>query len=147
MSAADYVRVVESVRASHAALVRERAYASCADPRLRPIQAPLLDTVTEGVMECLKPIDIARRLRKQFPYVTVPWESWVGDEIVIAIARHHIASFADMGLARYDWMTAPDCCSRCLALAACGPYPVGAGPLPVLDSHSGCFCVLAGNAD
>lgn len=138
---------VRRARQRRCDLVLERTDISCADPRLRPIRVDVMNTVIAGLQADHKPADIARRLRMQFPHVSFNWAPWVGDEIVIAIARSNVNSLAAMSLPRYDWMPSPDCCDRCRALEAGGPYPVGAGPLPVLDSHSGCLCVLAGRAD
>jgi len=86
-------------------------------------------------------------LAKAFPHVRFPWLEWIGDEIVIAICRQQLRSLERGGITKYEWLDTPCACMHCQALARGGPYPVGSGPLPVLDSHSQCMCIINGVVD
>jgi len=135
-----------SARATRELMVG-RGYLSCADPRLRPLQKQIMDIVGAEPSPNDKPVDVARRLAKTFPHLYFDWRSWYGDELSIACTRKHLQEFADTGWQRYDWISGADDCIRCGAYAAGGPYVIGSGPLPVIDSHPGCVCLVAAHSE
>jgi len=70
------------------------------------------------------------------------------------IARNETARFMNeakitvweaMGVTRYDWIQGPGPCNEiliCQQMAEGGPYFLGAGPMPVDDTHVNCLCEI-----
>jgi len=65
-------------------------------------------------------------------------------EMAASHAEGQKAALKGMVINEYDWIEAPEACPICHEIAANGPYPIDTGPMPVRDSHPGCFCVIAG---
>lgn len=109
----------------------------------------VLEELAAGVYDGESPDVVARRLRARFGARDYDWERLVRSEMAQAQSLGKLDEYREMGVERYEYLTAED--SRvstiCRAHAAGGPYEMGKGPLPMRDSHPNCRCTIIGVAD
>lgn len=53
-----------------------------------------------------------------------------------------LREYADLGVTKVNWVTAPGACAICEELAAGGPYDAGNAPSIDSDSHPNCRCTI-----
>lgn len=102
----------------------------------------MLDDLSAGIYNGESVDTVADRLRARFEAHDYDWERLVRSEMAQAQSLGKIDEYRELGVTRYDYITAED--SRvsaiCRANAAGGPYEIGKGPMPMTDSHPNCRC-------
>jgi len=139
--------IIAAAREQRAAALPAELHAVLQKTTVRVYEDDIVKALADGAYNGTNPRQVAAELRKKFEAHAYDWERLAGSEIAASHAMGQKKALADMGIARYDWMLAPEACSICTAIEAAGPYDVATGPIPVRDSHPGCFCVIAGRAD
>jgi hypothetical protein len=104
----------------------------------------IVQALQDAAYNGTNPRQVAAELRKKFDGHAYDWERLAGSEISASHAICQKTALTGMGIGQYDWINAPEACSICEKIEAAGPYDVATGPVPVRDSHPGCFCVIAG---
>lgn len=110
------------------------------DAAIRDYQGDILAALVNGEYDGMKPDDVAAALKSRFQAHEYNWRRMARTEISNAQFNGKLAQYQAHGINQYEWITAPDACSICVALADGGPYTVGAGPTPETDSHPECRC-------
>lgn len=136
-------QIVEQQHTLQAQALESHLHDSLKKTTVRVYEDDILQAIRQGLYDGTDPDEVAAQLRAKFDSHDYDWERLVGSEMVLAHAQGQLASMAQNGSTKYDWVDTPDACPICRKLAAEGPYVVGAGPLPVKDSHPGCYCVIA----
>lgn len=144
---AEAASIVENARVQRAATLQAELPAVLRKTTVRMYENDIVKALTEGAYDGENPKQVAAALRKKFAGADYDWERLAGSEIAASHANGQLQALTGMSIGRYDWMLAPEACSICTRIEAAGPYVVGAGPVPVRDSHPGCFCVVAGRAE
>lgn len=142
---AEAEQVIANARAMHAMATQAELRAAVQKTTMRVYQDDIVQALTEGVYNGTNPREVADALRKKFDGHDYDFQRLAESEMAAAHAQGNADALAQMGIAQYDWILAPDACPICTAIAEAGPYAVGSGPMPVRDSHPGCFCVIAGH--
>lgn len=109
---------------------------------VRALRDDILSELTSGAYDGLGPKEVARRLAQKFALREYDWERLARSEIAYAQVLGKEAQYAELGLPDYDWITASESCPICVERASAGPYKIGAGPLPMRDSHPECCCTI-----
>lgn len=108
----------------------------------RAFSRDVLDDLSAGIYNGESVDTVADRLRARFEAHDYDWERLVRSEMAQAQSLGKIDEYRELGVTRYDYITAED--SRvsaiCRANAAGGPYEIGKGPMPMTDSHPNCRC-------
>ncbi|TPG50657.1 hypothetical protein EAH75_04255 [Rhodanobacter glycinis] len=142
---AEAAQVIANARALHAANVETGLRASLQKTTMRVYQDDIVQSLTDGVYNGTNPREVAAQLRKKFDGHDYDFQRLAESEMAAAHAQGNADALKGMGIAQYDWILAPDACPICTKIAEAGPYTVGSGPMPVRDSHPGCFCVINGH--
>jgi len=112
------------------------------DERIRDsIKRELIEGLKEGKsFEEIKP----RIVEKARGITSYQAERIARSEIIKAHSEGTKQSMVEAGIKKYGWLTARDVrvCKICREFEKKGPYEVGAGPIPVQDSHPNCRCVI-----
>lgn len=140
---AEAEQVIAHARAMRALSTQAELRAAVQKTTVRVYQDDIVQALTEGVYNGTNPRQVAAELRKKFDGHDYDWQRLAESEMAAAHAQGNADALAGMGIAQYDWILAPDACPICTKIAEAGPYNVGSGPMPVRDSHPGCFCVIA----
>lgn len=135
---ADYLRALNSQGLDQLRNTTARAYAD-----------DIVAGMRDGVYDGENPVDVARELRTRFDIHQYDWQRLARSEVTQAHAIGKQDQYTEMDIPQYDYVTAGDgkVSSICRNLAAAGPYPVGAGPLPMRDSHPNCRCTIVARTD
>ena len=140
---------IEQTRDTMRATVGERGLTMVRNTTIRAYRDDVARDLAEGAYDGLAPREVARRLRQRFGMHEYDWERLARSELALAQVRGKEAQYREMGIDRYDYVTAND--SRvsdvCRANAAGGPYLVGQGPLPMRDSHPNCRCTVRAHVE
>ncbi|MEO7200375.1 MAG: hypothetical protein ABIY56_09195 [Dokdonella sp.] len=139
--------VIANTRAQRAAALPTELHQVLQKTTVRVYEDDIVKALQDAAYNGINPKQVAAELRKKFADHAYDWERLAGSEISASHAMGQVKALTDMGFTQYDWVLAPEACSICTAIEAAGPYTVGVGPIPVRDSHPGCFCVIAGHAD
>lgn len=139
--------IMAAAREQRAAALPAELHRVLQKTTVRVYESDIVQALKEGAYDGTNPREVAAGLRKKFADHAYDWERLAGSEISASHAMGQKKALAGMGINRYDWITAPDACSICAKIEEVGPYDVATGPIPVRDSHPGCFCVIAGRAD
>lgn len=99
--------------------------------------------LASGAFNGQNPMDVARELRKRFDAHEYDWVRLARSEIAQAQSQGKLEQYVAQEIEQYDWVQAGGACPICNGLAAAGPYSVGAGPMPMRDSHPNCRCTIA----
>lgn len=136
--------VLDVVRAAYRASLQQRGLELVRNGAVREYRKPIVDALLSGEFDGMNPKDVARKLRKRFDAGAYNWERLATSEIAMAQSDGKLAQYRAMGITRVNYLTArDDRVSRiCRSLAAAGPYPIDAAPVPVRDSHPGCRCTI-----
>lgn len=141
----DAEQVITRAREARAATLSTDLRATLSKTTVRVYENDIVHALAEGTYNGDNPRQVAAELRKKFKAHDYDWERLAGSEMAASHAKGQADALSGMGIGQYDWMLAPEACSICEAIAEKGPYAVGVGPMPVRDSHPGCFCVIAGH--
>jgi SPP1 gp7 family putative phage head morphogenesis protein len=113
----------------------------------RAWQDRILGEMASGAWDGMNPLTVAAALQRKFGAGEYDWERLVRSEMAIAQSRAKREIYTANGVQRYDYTTAGDAkvSEICQALAASGPYDIGApdAPIPVISSHPNCRCSIA----
>ncbi|MGN6235006.1 hypothetical protein [Dyella sp.] len=109
---------------------------------VREYEQGIVKALQDGTYNGTKPTEVARQLRKQFGNANYNWERLATSEMGASHADGELAALTASGITQYDWLLSPDACSICVGIEKNGPYTVGAGPMPMRDSHPMCACVI-----
>jgi len=139
--------IIAAARAQRAAALPAELHNVLQKTTVRVYENDIVQALQDAAYNGTNPRQVAAELRKKFDAHAYDWERLAGSEISASHAMGQKKALTDMGINHYDWMLAPEACSICIAIEAAGPYEVATGPIPVRDSHPGCFCVIAGRAD
>lgn len=130
--------IAEKARAALAA----RALELVTNTTIRAYRDEVLAALAEGAYDGQKPRDVARALRQRFEAHEYDWQRLARSEIAMASARGKLDTYREHGIEEYDWAAAGDACPICNGYQQGGPYLVGVGPMPVIDSHPACRCTV-----
>lgn len=125
-----------------AAQLRANALAQVNATFDRAARQEIVNALIGGVYDGLSNTAVARQLRRAFADRVYDWDRLVASEMAAAQGAAKMQQFASNGIEEYDWSTAGDgrVCAICAGYRDNGPYPVGAGPLPMTSSHPLCRC-------
>jgi SPP1 gp7 family putative phage head morphogenesis protein len=100
------------------------------------------EIIRAGVESGESPLVTARTLSDRFDrYDRYEFERLARTEMAHAANAGSLAEYAAQGVREYEWIGDPSCavCASFFGIR----YPVGAGPVPPLDSHPQCLCGIA----
>lgn len=137
--------IAEQARTQRAAALATDLQSTLQKTTVRVYENDIVHALIDGAYNGDNPDDVAKQLSDQFDAHDYDWERLAESEIAASHAQGQIDGLSGMGIAQYDWILAPEACKVCTRIADEGPYAVGVGPMPVRDSHPGCFCVIAGH--
>lgn len=128
--------------AAIAAGLRERGMSQVRSTFARVYRDDIVALLASGALDGLPAASVARDLARRFGNAAYDWQRLVSSEMVAAYGPAKLAEFAANGVERYDWSTAGDgsVCTICAGHRDAGPYVIGAGPVPMTDSHPFCRC-------
>jgi len=141
---AEAAQVVEASRTARAQALPGELHQVLSKTTVRVYENDIVHALQEGAYNGDNPRQVAAELRKKFDGHNYDWQRLASSEMAVSHAKGQADALHGMGIGQYDWMLAPEACAICEKIAADGPYAVGVGPMPVRDSHPGCFCVIAG---
>lgn len=139
----DVDALVEEVRQRVQRSLADSGLALVRDASTRAFRDDILEELQRGAYDGQNPRDVARALRRRFEAHEYDWERLARSEIAQAQSQGKLDQYAEAGLEQYDWIPSGDACPICWGRANAGPYTVGAGPLPMRDSHPNCRCSVA----
>ena len=141
--------VTEQVRSEMVAEFSRNAMQQVRNTTIRSYSDDIIDDMKSGVYDGLNPKDVARQLKKRFEIHNYDWVRLTRSELTVAHADGKMNEYAEMGVGKYNYVTAGDSkvSAKCRANEAGGPYQIGAGPLPMRDSHPNCRCTVAAVVD
>jgi len=142
---AEAAQVIEASRSARAAALPGELHQVLSKTTVRVYENDIVHALQEGAYNGDNPRQVAAELRKKFDGHNYDWQRLASSEMAVSHAKGQADALGAMGIGQYDWMLAPEACAICEKIAADGPYAVGVGPMPVRDSHPGCFCVIAGH--
>lgn len=124
-----------------AAQLRLAGLSQVRDTAARAYRERIVGVLASGALDNLPAQSLVRELKRRFDLGNYDWKRLVSSELVAAYGPAKIAEFRANGGEQYDWSTAGDgdVCPICAGHRDGGPYVIGAGPLPVIDSHPLCF--------
>lgn len=135
-------QALTEVSAAARDVMRTRALQYARSVTARTYRDDILEQLSAGAYDGQSPAQVARALRERFDVHDYDWGRLARSELAQQQVLGKEAEYAALGVTHYDYVTAGD--SRvsaiCRANAAGGPYAVGAGPLPMRDSHPNCRC-------
>lgn len=133
-----------TIDAAIAGNLRQRGMAQVRTTFARTYRDDIVGILASGALDGLPAAAIARDLARRFGNATYDWRRLVSSEMVAAYGPAKLDEFAANGVERYDWTTAGDgsVCPICAEHRDAGPYAIGAGPVPMTDSHPLCRCAL-----
>lgn len=125
-------------------LMRERALGLIRSTVARTYRDDILAELADGAYNGLSPPEVAKQLRARFGAHDYDWERLARSEIAQAQVMGKEAEYAELGVTEYDYITAEDerVSAICRRHEATSPHTLGAGPLPMRDSHPNCRCSI-----
>jgi len=141
---AEAAQVVEASRTARAQALPGELHQVLSKTTVRVYENDIVHALQEGTYNGDNPRQVAAELRKKFDGHNYDWQRLASSEMAVSHAKGQADALHGMGIGQYDWKLAPEACAICEKIAADGPYAVGVGPMPVRDSHPGCFCVITG---
>jgi len=141
---AEAAQVVEASRTARAQALPGELHQVLSKTTVRVYENDIVHALQEGTYNGDNPRQVAAELRKKFDGHNYDWQRLAESEMAASHAEGQKAALKGMVINEYDWIEAPEACPICHEIAANGPYPIDTGPMPVRDSHPGCFCVIAG---
>lgn len=135
---------MRTLDAAIAANLRERGMTQVRSTFARVYRDDIVALLASGALDGLPAASVARDLARRFGNAAYDWQRLVTSEMVAAYGPAKLAEFAANGVERYDWTTAGDgsVCPTCAGHRDAGPYVIGAGPVPMTDSHPLCRCAV-----
>lgn len=144
---AEAEQVIEAARAQAQLAVQARGLQFVRNTTIRSFEQAILPDITNGTYDGQNPREIAAALKKKFAKQEYDFVQLARSETADAQVRGKLAAFMRMGITRYGLLTAEGACIVCRNLAAEGPYDIGAGPLPIMDTHPNCRCSIRADMD
>lgn len=112
------------------------------DATISSLRDDVLKTLSEGAYDGLNMFDVARELKQRFDAHDYDWERLARSEIAAAQGQGKMQQYTAHEVEQYNWKRAGGACPICIGLENGSPYPVGAGPMPMRDSHPNCRCTV-----
>lgn len=122
--------------------VAQRQLSQVRNTSIRTFADDIVAELQRGSYDGKNPATVARELEQRFGMHDYDWLRLARSEIASANAKGKAQSFIRNGYLQYDWVIAPDACVICASIKAAGPYMIGAGPMPMDDSHPLCRCSI-----
>jgi len=122
--------------------IEHRQLSQVRNTTIRTYSDDILQTLQQGIYDGRNPTAVARDLEQQFGQHDYDWLRLARSEIASANAKGKVQSYIRNGYLEYDFVTAPGACIICTGIEAAGPYMVGAGPMPMDDTHPNCRCTV-----
>lgn len=135
-------KVTQETRNQVAQQIQARSLELVTDATVRAYRDDIVAALQQGAYDGANPRDVARELKKRFAAHDYDWQRLARSEIADAQVAGKEAQYQAHEIARYDIINAGGACPICTGLAANGPYQVGAGPLPMRDTHPLCRCTI-----
>ncbi|NMW23484.1 hypothetical protein HFP05_03435, partial [Rhodanobacter denitrificans] len=142
---AEAAQVIEGAREARAAALSTELHATLSKTTVRVYENDIVHALQQGAYNGENPRQVAAELGKKFSAANYDWKRLAESEMAASHAEGQKAALKGMMIYKYDWIEAPEACTICHDIAEHGPYPVDTGPMPVRDSHPGCFCGIAGH--
>ena len=143
-SGADVAAAIADRREAIAAYLRVRGGELVRNATTRAWRERIFAVMASGALDGLRAGAVAKLLEQKFAAGNSDWQRLVVSEMNIARSGAKLDGYQRAGITHYDYVTMEDgrVSDICLALAAAGPYAIGApgSPLPVRDSHPNCRC-------
>jgi hypothetical protein len=136
--------VIAAARDQRVAALPDELHAVLQKTTVRVYENDIVHALAEGAYNGENPKHVAERLRKQFTSHNYDWQRLAVSEMAHSHANGQLTGLSSLGFSQYKWRASIAACKVCEKLAADGPYVIGAGPLPVRDSHPLCKCNLSG---
>ncbi len=143
--AAEFTNPAEVTEAVRSRINNELSFNALNQVRVTTIRAlgqDLIAALQQGAYNGLNPKEVARQLAKQFDVHNYDWQRLARSEIAEAQVRGKESQYLAEGVTQYNWIRAGGACPICVDKEQGSPYPVGAGPLPMRDSHPNCRCTI-----
>lgn len=131
-----------SITEAIVAYLRSDALGKVGTTFARTYRDEIINALVAGAYDGLSHSVVAANLRRMFEDAHFDWKRLVASEMAAAHAAAKDQQYLANGIEQYDWTTASDghVCRICAGHRDSGPYAVGAGPLPMRDSHPLCRC-------
>lgn len=127
--------------------LRQRGLASVSNTKVRAFDKEIVAELTSGVYDGLNPQIVAASLKRKFDVGEYNWERLVRSEMAIAQSMAKTAVYQANDIEQYDWLYGGGACAVCRGIGDMGPYKVGLGPIPVVDTHPECLCSITPHVD
>lgn len=126
--------------------IGQRQLSQVRNTSIRVFADDIVAELQRGIYDGQNPATVARALEERFGMHDYDWLRLARSEIASANAKGKLQSYIRNGFLQYDFLTAPGACEICTGIAAAGPYMVGAGPMPMDDTHPLCRCSVHARA-
>lgn len=122
--------------------INQRGFDLVRNATVRALRDDIANDLAAGAYDGLNSTEVARRLSERFGMHDYDWQRLARSELTRAQVEGKEAMYAEADVAEYDYVTMGDerVSAICRQHASAGPHPVGAGPLPMRDSHPNCRC-------
>jgi len=134
--------VIEQALQQLRGAVAQRQLSQVRNTSIRVFADDIVAELQRGIYDGKNPATVARALEQRFGLHDYDWLRLARSEIASANAKGKAQSFIRNGFLQYNWLTAPGACEICTGIEAAGPYMIGAGPMPMDDSHPLCRCSI-----
>lgn len=134
--------LAETARASVSRAMADRGLELVTNTTLRTYRNDIVLALEQGAYDGLSPKKVAAALRQRFQVHETDWLRLARSEMAAAQGRGKLDQYAAHGLEQYDWKRAGGACPICVGLAEGSPYTIGAGPMPMTNSHPNCRCTV-----
>lgn len=122
--------------------IGQRQLSQVRNTSIRVFADDIVAELQRGIYDGKNPATVARALEQRFGMHDYDWLRLARSEIASANAKGKLQTYIRNGFMQYGWVTAPGACEICTGIEAGGPYMVGAGPMPMDDSHPACRCSI-----
>lgn len=122
--------------------ITDRQLALVQDAAVRTYHDGILKQLADGAFDGQNPNAVADQLAAAFDLGDYDWTRLARTEIANAQMAGKLREYADLGVTKVNWVTAPGACAICEELAAGGPYTADNAPSIDEDSHPNCRCTI-----
>lgn len=133
---------IEQVMQQLRSAIEHRQLSQLRNTAIRVFADDILRMLQDGIYDGRNPASIAADLERQFGHHDYDWLRLARSEVASANAKGKLQSYIRNGYFEYDFVTAPGACVICTGIEAAGPYMLGAGPMPMDDTHPQCKCTI-----
>lgn len=122
--------------------IDQRGFDLVRNAAVRAMRDDIASSLAAGAYDGLNSTEVARRLSQRFGMHDYDWLRLARSELTRAQVEGKEAMYAEADVAEYDYITMGDerVSTVCREHQRNNPHPVGAGPLPMRDSHPNCRC-------